>query len=121
MSNPNPLPPPEEYRFKPGQSGNPKGKPKGVRHLKTIIQEIGHNIDWAKTTLKDKENMKRMYGNSAWDALAYVAFTKAMAGDTKAMDWLAKNGYGQSLDITSDGNELSAPIVRIIDERQDQS
>lgn len=26
--NPHPVPPPEEYRFKPGQSGNPSGRPK---------------------------------------------------------------------------------------------
>ena len=28
MANKNPTPPPEEYRFKPGQSGNPGGRPK---------------------------------------------------------------------------------------------
>lgn len=28
--NPNPLPPPVETRFKPGQSGNPSGRPKGA-------------------------------------------------------------------------------------------
>lgn len=31
--------PPQHTRFKPGQSGNPKGRRKGVRNLKSIIEE----------------------------------------------------------------------------------
>ena len=30
--------PPKHTRFAPGQSGNPNGRPKGARNLKTIIQ-----------------------------------------------------------------------------------
>ncbi|NQW08419.1 MAG: hypothetical protein HQ481_00860 [Alphaproteobacteria bacterium] len=30
--------PPARTRFKPGQSGNPKGRPKGARNLKTDLQ-----------------------------------------------------------------------------------
>ena len=86
----------------------------GTRHLKTIIQEIGHNIDWDKTTLKDKDSMKARYGNNAWNALTYVAFTKAMAGDPKAMDWLSKNGYGTNIDVTTDGQALQPLLVRFI-------
>jgi len=31
--------PPEDTRFKPGQSGNPKGRPKGRKNLKTVIEK----------------------------------------------------------------------------------
>lgn len=31
--------PPQHTRFKPGQSGNPKGRRKGVRNLKSILEE----------------------------------------------------------------------------------
>lgn len=33
------VPPPVEYQFKPGQSGNPAGKPKGCRSISTILRE----------------------------------------------------------------------------------
>lgn len=32
--------PPVEHRFKPGQSGNPKGRPKGAKSPGTILREI---------------------------------------------------------------------------------
>lgn len=83
----------------------------GSKHLRTLIQEIGNNIDWDKTTLKDKERMKATYGNNGWTALTYVAFTKAMAGDPKAMDWLSKNGYGTNIDLTSNGENLPTVII----------
>ncbi|MGY3346649.1 MULTISPECIES: DUF5681 domain-containing protein [unclassified Bradyrhizobium] len=32
--------PPEHSQFKPGQSGNPKGRPKGTRNFKTDVREM---------------------------------------------------------------------------------
>jgi hypothetical protein len=31
--------PPKAYRFKPGQSGNPSGRPKGIRSLGRVLEE----------------------------------------------------------------------------------
>ena len=91
-----------------------KSSKKGSKHLKTLIQEIGNDIEWNKTTLKDKDKMKKLYGNNGWKALVYVAFTKGLAGDTKALDWLAKNGYGTNIDITSNGEQLNIAMVEFI-------
>ncbi len=30
---------PQDHRWKPGQSGNPKGKPRGTRHRKTLMSQ----------------------------------------------------------------------------------
>lgn len=32
--------PPRAYQFKPGQSGNPKGRPKGAKNEATILHEL---------------------------------------------------------------------------------
>jgi uncharacterized protein DUF5681 len=32
--------PPREHQFKPGKSGNPKGRPKGAKNESTILREI---------------------------------------------------------------------------------
>jgi hypothetical protein len=93
------------------EMGAKGGKAKaGSRHLSTIIREIGENIEWDKTTLKNKDQMKQLYGNNGWTAIVYVALTKAMAGDSKAMDWLAKHGYGDKLVV-----EINDPRKEILE------
>lgn len=88
------------------------GKAKlGSKHLSNLIKEIGDNIDWDKTTLKDKGKLKEQYGNNGWKAVVYVAMTKAISGDMKAMDWLSANGFGKKLDITSDDEPINKVIV----------
>lgn len=36
--------PPKGSRFRPGQSGNPKGRRKGRENLKTIVHRVAHEI-----------------------------------------------------------------------------
>lgn len=96
-------------KFKPGVSGNPAGKPKGSIHLSRLIQELA-DIDWELTNLKNKEELKEKYGKKGWTALVHVAFSKAMSGDVKAMEWLAKHGYGEKLRV-----EIDDPRKEILD------
>jgi hypothetical protein len=37
--------PPQRTQFKPGNSGNPRGRPKGTKNLKTdLMEELGEKI-----------------------------------------------------------------------------
>ena len=36
--------PPRSRRFKPGQSGNPKGRPKGAKNRDTILRELLNSL-----------------------------------------------------------------------------
>ena len=37
--------PPKHTQFEPGQSGNPRGRPKGTKNLKTdLMEELGEKI-----------------------------------------------------------------------------
>ena len=48
--------PPEETRFKPGQSGNPKGRPKGSKNLRTLFaEELRRSV-----TLKENGKTRRV-------------------------------------------------------------
>ena len=38
--------PPVSTRFKPGSSGNPKGRPKGQRNFKTIMRKPSMRQSW---------------------------------------------------------------------------
>ena len=73
--------PPEHSRSKPGQSGNSKGRPKGVRNFKTDVQ----------TTLKapvkvTREGKQRRL--STQEAALLRLREKALSGDARALDRL---------------------------------
>ena len=105
MANPNPdqsgL---EKGKWKPGQSGNPAGKPKGTKHLSTHIQEMLNDENF-ELKLKDGSIMKEM----PIKAIIKTAVAKSISGDTRAMEWLAKHGYGEKLTL-----EVSDPRKEIL-------
>lgn len=88
--------PPEATRWKPGQSGNPAGKPKGAIHLATRIQNM-LNDDEFTTELLGKGGKKITFKGNPAEAIIRTAILKAMSGDKMWADWLAKNGFGSYL------------------------
>jgi hypothetical protein len=69
--------PPKHTRFKPGQSGNPNGRPKGSKNLKTeLSEELTERID-----LREGGKSLRV---SKQRALVKAMTAKALQGDTKA-------------------------------------
>jgi hypothetical protein len=112
-----PFTPGDERAKEAGAKGG--SAKKGSRHLANLIREIGMNIDWDKTNLKDKENLKKLYGKNGWQALIYVAMTKAISGDTKAMDWLSKNGFGTKIDLTTDDEPINEIRVTFVGEDEE--
>lgn len=71
--------PPKKHQFKPGQSGNPRGRPKGARGLKTDMRE---ELD---TKVHLTENGKRKSVRSQRMMLKTLRH-KALSGDMKALD-----------------------------------
>lgn len=115
MANPNPTPPPEHSRWKPGQSGNPAGPPKGNIHLSTHIQNA-LNDEKFELKLKDGTLMKEM----PIKAIIKTAIAKSISGDTRAMEWLAKHGYGEKVNLELTGG-LNVALVEFIGEEQDDA
>lgn len=73
--------PPEATRFKPGESGNPKGRPKGAKNFATAIEEE------LKARITINENGKRRK-ISKREAIAKQLVNKAASGDSKAIPLL---------------------------------
>lgn len=84
------------WQFQPGQSGNPAGKPKGIRHMSTLLLEAVKRVAQDGGTSEDVEIVR-----------ALVA--KAKSGDTKAIDIVFDRLEGkapQTIDVTTDGDKL---------------
>jgi hypothetical protein len=70
--------PPVNRQFKPGQSGNPKGRPKGRKNLTTIVDGALNS----KITVRDKNGPRTL---SKLEAMVEVQINKAVAGDRHAV------------------------------------
>ena len=69
--------PPKETRFKKGQSGNPKGRPKGSRNLSKILEEAL----FRKVSIKDERGTRDVVYIAA---LVQKLSVDALKGDSRA-------------------------------------
>jgi len=42
--------PPKQTQFKPGQSGNPKGRPAGAKNQRTIVEKVAKELHWVEVS-----------------------------------------------------------------------
>jgi hypothetical protein len=73
--------PPKHTRFKPGYSGNPKGRPKGTKNLKAdLMEELSERISVSEGGKSKKLSKQR--------ALLKSLAAKAIKGDARAINIL---------------------------------
>jgi hypothetical protein len=73
--------PPTSAQFQPGQSGNPKGRPKGARNASSLAREALERPILVKVM---RTSRKMTVRKAAYFRLA----ERAVAGDVKALDYL---------------------------------
>lgn len=107
--------PPVSTRFKPGQSGNPKGRKKGTKNFAQIINEVVSE----KVTVNTERGRRKM---PKLKALAISTLNQALQGDGKATDRLMKmlQAAGLTAPLPADADhigaqELSAEDQAIVD------
>jgi hypothetical protein len=103
--------PPKETRFKPGQSGNPKGRPRGSQNFKTDVKAtLQTPIDLTTSGAPQKISTQR--------AALLRLREKALKGDQRALDRLLSlaqlfnNEPNSSQTALSDGDARLLEIYR---------
>jgi hypothetical protein len=71
--------PPREHRFKKGSSGNPRGRPKGSKNLKTYVTKAARE----KVSVRQNGKSKRIPKIEA--TIAQLS-NKAASGDPRSME-----------------------------------
>ncbi len=69
--------PPKSTRFRPGQSGNKRGRPKGSRNLKTDLNKLMTK----RIAVREDGEVRHVTGQ---EAMLLGLFEKALRGDSKA-------------------------------------
>ena len=97
--------PPRSTRFKPGQSGNRKGRPKGSKSLKTLLSEA---LSRHATIYEDGVPKRTEYRELFFASLV----TRAIKGDARATALLVRL-IGQLGLSKPDGEDGSGLVVVI--------
>lgn len=98
--------------WKPGVSGNPNGRPKGSRNLKTVIREL----------LQDENLYQKLSSDTTrgaytpLEAIVSALMIKAMAGDVRAADVLLKHSIDRDESAEQSGFFSSEKlIIKVVD------
>jgi hypothetical protein len=107
--------PPRHTRFKPGQSGNPNGRPKGSKNFATILQQQLRKM----VTITVDGKPKRV---TVQEVIARRLANDSMKGTTKAMELLirltsAKSDEGAGKDAARETALPDKDALRRIKER----
>lgn len=105
--------PPRGHQFKPGQSGNPRGRPKGAKNEATILRILLNR----KIEIREGARTRKV---TIFEAILLRFTEDALKGNTKAAAFLFNRyaattqvGDSQSSDdINEDDREVIADFVR---------
>lgn len=117
--------------FPKGVSGNPKGRPKGVKNLSTVVQQLLADEDLIAKIIGSKhrpEYWDFLPKKNGANALVAAMMIKSLQGDTQAANWIRKSGYGDKLTHEFEeglfqNTKIEVEIVKskITDERDTES
>jgi hypothetical protein len=109
--------PPREHQFKPGQSGNPKGRPRGAKNESTILREIlGRKI-----VNRSGDRVRRI---TVLEGILLRIADDSLKGDIKSAAFLL-NRYAAMVsgelhvqDISDDDREVLEAFARRLEARR---
>jgi Family of unknown function (DUF5681) len=101
--------PPKHSRFQPGRSGNPRGRPPGVKSLADIVRKIVGQ----KVTVTENGRARRV---PRLEAILLRAAGEASRGDAPALRLLLQltERYGESAHTSTERENLAAEDLVIL-------
>ena len=101
--------PPRHSRFQPGQSGNPRGRPRGVKSLSDIVRKIVGQ----KVTVTENGRVRRV---PRLEAILLRAAGEASRGDARALRLLLQltERYGESAQTGAEYEMAGAEDLAIL-------
>lgn len=110
--------PPPEMTFKPGQSGNPNGRPKGSKNRSTIARKVLEMVGMLpKNAL---ENLKTIFPGITDKMTVEEIMTIKMAsqaitkGDTQAYKAVMDSGYGSPSQTITGPNDGPVQLQSVV-------
>jgi Family of unknown function (DUF5681) len=100
--------PPQAHQFKPGQSGNPQGRPKGAKNETTILRELLNR----KIQIREGERMRKI---TILEAILLRFTEGALKGNTKTAAFLFNRYAGNQADEITPDDELNEDDRKVLD------
>ena len=91
--------PPKAHQFKPGESGNPKGRPKGAKNEASILQDLLHR----KISVRMNGRIRRI---SVIEAIHWRIMEDSLRGNTKSAAFIL-NRLGSAPSTNSQQSEMT--------------
>lgn len=100
----------------PSEAGKLGGRPKGSKNWSTIVQELLNDEELFEKLTQNMERkpawLQATGTKSLMQAVTIAQAIKAMGGSHFSAEWLRKTGFGDKIDITSNGETIKVePIV----------
>ena len=100
--------PPPEHRFRPGQSGNPRGRPPGSKNEATILRGILNR----RVEIRERGRVRKI---PLFEAMLLRVAEEGLKGDTKAVGFLL-NRHRLLQSGEADPNEVPIDDRKILDD-----
>jgi hypothetical protein len=102
--------PPAEHRFNPGQSGNPKGRPKGAKSYGLILRELLNR----KIDIRESGRARKI---TVFEAILLRFTEESLKGNTKTAAFLFdRYERGEEIPSSGESDQLSTQEKRVLDD-----
>ena len=98
------------------EAGKLGGRPKGSRNWSTVVQNLLDDEELFNTLVENMERkpqwLKPTGTKTLMQAVTIAQAIKAMGGSHFSAEWLRKTGWGDKIDLTSNGETIKIePVV----------